>query len=329
MKYIEILEKVNPNWSIKEKARKVYYEIAKKSKYDERFAYGLNQDLLHAIYYRQIDVEQEEDPRMVCRTINEVYYQLLERLGIRAKMIDKDSKVKRPIEVKDTALIFWDENGDKYYTNIVADIENCRFGMKTVYFGRSENLYEEAQDVKEISEEELKQIDLKTGCIKSDYNDIVFRLLADEVKNTGHFKRFLRGQGIDANKLCKEEILEYKLHYLNKLIKFRDRTAGADEHKRFYKKLFCSSALDKFDSKKFKVYEFVKEEGEEIDIASVIELDLPGKLVYYMYSKEEQTYIQCQPEKIMQKISLYRERKGKRLLIEQRKQQEQEDDYVY
>lgn len=35
----------------------------------------------------------------------------------------------------DVALVFWDENEDEYYTNIVGDIENCRFGLRTEFFG--------------------------------------------------------------------------------------------------------------------------------------------------------------------------------------------------
>lgn len=114
----------------------------------------------------------------------------------------------------DVALVFWDENEDEYYTNIVGDIENCRFGLRTEFFGITKNTYKEAQDVKEISSEELKEIDIKTGSIKTDYNDIVFKLLANEVKNKNDFKKFLEAQGIDTNNLSREDILKNKLSYV-------------------------------------------------------------------------------------------------------------------
>ncbi len=323
MKFIKLLEDVNPSWTIKEKARYLYENICKNISYDERFAYGTNKELLYEIYNREINIEDDEDTRLICRTANLTYHQLLERLGIKSKLIYKKSNVKRPINIEDVSLIFWGENGDKYYTNIAGDIENCRFGLQTNFFG-TKSLYEEAQDVKEISPEELKQIDIKTGCIKYDYNNIVFKLLRDEVKNTGHFKKFLKSQGINADNLSKSEILQHKLQILNKLIKFRDQKAGTNEQKEFYKILFFSSVLDKFESKKFNTYEYVEEVEDKIKILSVIELDLSDFPVYYFYSDEEQTYIQISSKDIIEKTKKYTERKGKKLIV-QKNENDKED----
>ena len=318
MKYIELLKGIKDEWSIKEKARYLYQNICKNITYDERFAYSQNTDLLHKIYDREVDIRKEEDSRLICHTSNKIYHQLLSELNIKSKMIYKKSAVQRPIDVQDVALIFWDEEGNKYYTNIIGDIENCRFGLRTVLFGSTKNLYEEAQDVQKISTDELKAIDLKIGAIKTDYNDIVFKLLANEVKNTNNFKKFLKAQGIDINKLSKEDILRNKLYYLNKIIKFRDKTAGTDEMKKFYKKLFSASVLDKFESKKFNAYEYVKEKDKEVEILSVIEINLRGNPVYYVYSEKEQTYVQLLPEEMLQKIDGYREKRDKKLLIEEK-----------
>lgn len=329
MKYVEILEDIDYNWSIKEKARYIYQNICKVSSYDERFAYGKNQKLLYTIYNREIDIEQDEDTRLICRTACKAYYQLLDRVRIRSEIIYKKSNIERPIDIEDAALIFWDENGDKYYTNIAGDIENCRYGLKTDFFGIAKNTYKEAQDVKRISEEELKQIDIKIGYIKSDYNNVVFQLLAEEVKNTNNFKKFLKTQGVNIDRLSRDEILQNKLYYLNKLIKFRDRTAGADEQKKFYQKLFCSAAIDKFESKRFNTYEYVKENGEEIEVLSVIELNLSKVVVYYMYSEEEQTYLQLSFEEVIEKTKGYRERKGKKLVVQQEWDKEDEKEIYH
>lgn len=316
MIYIELLNGIEDGWSVKEKARYLYRVLCQNISYDERFAYSQNKELLHQIYDREVDIRKDEDTRLICHTSNKIYYQLLSELGIKAKIIYKKSAVQRPIDVYDVALVFWDENGDKYYTNIVGDIENCRFGLRTEFFGITRNTYKEAQDVKEISPEELKEIDIKTGSIKTDYNDIVFKLLANEVKNKNDFKKFLEAQGIDTNNLSREDILKNKLSYLTRLIKFRDRTAGPDEMKKFYKRLFSASVLDKFEDKKFNTYEFVKENGKEVNVLSVLEINLREKPIYYVYSEEDQTYIQLLPEEMLQKIDGYRERKGKKLLIE-------------
>lgn len=316
MKYIDILKGINKEWSIKEKARYIYENIGKNISYDERFAYSQNKDLLHAIYDREVDIRKEEDARFICHTANKIYKQLLSEENIRCKLIYKKAGVNRPIEVNDVALIFWDEDGNKYYTNIVGDIENCKFGLRTVFFGITDNLYEEAQDVKEIPNDELKEIDIKTGTIKTDYNDIVFELLRNEVKNTNNFKKFLKGEGIDADNLSSDDILKNKMQYLNRLVKFRDKTAGPDEMKKFYKHLFSASVLDKFESKKFKAYEYAKEEGEKVDTLSVLELNLLDFPVYYIYSDEEETYIQMLPDEILEKIDGYHERRNRKLIIE-------------
>ena len=317
MKFVELLDGIDKNWSIKEKARYLYTKIAKNITYDERFSYSQNKKLLNEIYNREINIEEDEDTRLICRSSNLVYKQLLDKLGIKSELIYKKPSIEKPIEVEDVALIFWDEKGNKYYTNISGDIESCRFGVKTEFFGRKENLYKEAEDVEEIPNEELKEIDKKIGYIKYDYNNIVFELLANEVKNTNNFKRFLRLQGIDTKNMTEDDVLRNKIQYLNKLIKFRDKTAGPNERKQFYKVLFHASALDKFESKKFSTYEYIKENGEEVDILSAIKINLEHGPIYYIYSESEQTYIQTTIEEIKEKTKDYREVKNKKIEKEQ------------
>ena len=317
MKYIELLDEIDESWTTIEKARYLYRQICKNIAYDERFAYGEDESLMKDIYYGDVDIRKDADIRKVCNTANKIYLQLLKELNIKAQLIYKKAIVNRKILVQDVALVFWDENGDKYFTNIAGDIENCRFGLRTVFFGIKKNNYEEAQDVVEIPNDILKKIDLKTGSIKLDYNDIVFKLLANEVKNTNNFLKFLEAQGIDTKKLSRDDILKNKIYYINKLIKFRDRTAGPDELKKFYKRLFCTSVLDKFESKKFDTYEFVKSDGEEVNILSIIELKLKQEEpIYYMFSKEEMTYIQLSKNEVLEGTKGFKERKNKKMLIE-------------
>ena len=280
--------------------------------------YSQNKELLNSIYNREVNIDNDEDTRLICRTTNKIFFQLLQRLGIKCKLIYKNSSIKRPIEVQDVALIFWDENGDKYYTNIIGDIQNCRYGLRCEYFGITKNLYEDAQDVQEISQKELKEIDLKTDCINYDYNNMVFSLLVEEVKNTNNFKKFLKEQGIDIKNITHEDVLKNKIQYLTRLIKFRDKTAGEDERKQFYKKLFCASALDKFESKKFDAYEFIKENSDgELDCLSVIQIKLLDGPIYYIYSDEEETYVQIRPEELSKFVEGYREKRNRKLVIQE------------
>ena len=103
MVYIDLLKEVDENWTIIEKARFLYDRICKIVSYDERFAYGKDPKIMEEIYYKDIDIRKDEDTRVVCRTINKIYFALLQELNIKAKIIYKKSKVKRIIDVDDTA----------------------------------------------------------------------------------------------------------------------------------------------------------------------------------------------------------------------------------
>ena len=213
MVYSKLLDKINPNLSIKEKARSLYYNLAKNIVYDRYFMYGTDPEILNSIYYKETNIYEEESQEYVCNSANMLYFKLLQKAGVPAEIVYKKSKCQRPIEVPDVALQFFDEEGNKYFTNIVDDIENCRYGLSTVYFGITGVEYSAAQDVKKIEQAELKEIDLKTGNIRSEYSDIAFNLLIDEVKNTNNFLKFLKAQGIETENITHEQIIENKCNF--------------------------------------------------------------------------------------------------------------------
>lgn len=312
MIYSELLKGVNPNWTAKYKARYLYWNLCKNIVYDQRFMYGSNKNILKSIYYRDVNIDSDETTEVVCNSANKIYLQLLQRVGIKAELVHKKSSIKRPIEVEDVALVFWDEEGNKYYTNIVGDIENCRFGAKTVFFGITKNLYDSAQDVKGIPQDELRDIDFEVGNINNGYLDIFFKFITEEVKNTNNFKKFLNSVGVDTTNMDREEILKNKIMYLTRLVKYTDKTASVAERKEFYKKLFCGSALDRFESKAFSAYEFCKETPNgEVDSKSVLEINMLNRPIYYVYDSEAQTYLQVTTEQLPEHLQGYVEARGK------------------
>lgn len=113
MLFIKLLDGIDKNWSTIEKAKYLYNQIGKNTSYDERFAYGDDAELMHKIFYRDVDIRKDEDTRIVCHTANKIYLQLLQELKIKAKLVYKNPVVERKIPVKDVALVFWDENGNK------------------------------------------------------------------------------------------------------------------------------------------------------------------------------------------------------------------------
>lgn len=301
-----ILLDIDSNWSIKEKVRYMHNSICKQAKYDDRFTYSANPKLLEEIYYKPVSIDEDIEPEVVCNTANTLFSQLMDRENIRNKLIYKKPKNKRIIDADDVACLFYDEEGNEYYTNMMGDMENCKFNLRTRFFGTKMNEYEEAQNVSEISQQELFEIDKKIGLIKQDYSDIVFELLRNEVKNTNNFKRFLTFQNIETTNLCLEQILKYKVRFLNEYIKFRDKTAGSFERKQFYKMLFKSSALDKFEKKYFETFEYVREDGEKVDIILLIGINLQTDPSYFYYSDDAQSYVAIRREELKEMLEGYR-----------------------
>lgn len=301
-----ILLDIDNNWTIKEKVRYIYNKMCKKIKYDDRFSYSANPKLLEEIYYKRVDIDEDIEPEVVCNTANILFAQLMDRLKIKYKLIYKKPKNKRIIDVDDVACLFFDEANNAYYTNIVGDIENCKFGLKTLFFGNDENEYEDAQNVNKISPEELFEIDKKTGLVKKDYSDIVFELLKNEVKNTNNFKRFLKQQNIDSTNLSDSQILEYKIKFLNEYIKFRDKTAGSFERRRFYRLLFKDSVLDKFEKKNFESFEYIRESEGNVNVILLIGINLQTNPTYFYYSDKNQSYVAIRKEDLKDMLNGYR-----------------------
>lgn len=58
MVFIKLLDGIDKNWSTIEKAKYLYNQIGKNTSYDERFAYGDDAELMHKIFYRDVDIKK-------------------------------------------------------------------------------------------------------------------------------------------------------------------------------------------------------------------------------------------------------------------------------
>ena len=344
MVYAKLLEGINPQWSVKEKAKYLYEQVCINSIYDERIEFTKSADLIRNIYYRDINIDEEQTNSVVCNTICQILQQLLLKENIECRLVKEKSKISRALEIEDVALVFKDGE-EEYLCSPVGDIQNCKYALMPRFFGNKKNRYTEAQNVKEISPEENRKIDRKIGYIpkledgqkedekvEDSYSDVVFKEIADEVKNTQHFKLFLAQQGVEIPKGKSEEeieklrdlIVSEKVKTVTSLIKWKNRGAGTNEKKQFYIKLFQTATFNKLERPRFKTYEFYKQTDESIEILPVIELLLTTGPVYYIYSKEEETYIFIMHSELKEMINGYSERKNKRLLIDEDYEEEKE-----
>lgn len=337
MVYSKLLEGINPQWSVKEKAKYLYEQVCINSIYDERIEYTKSADLIRNIYYRDINVDEDQTNLVVCNTICQILQQLFIKENIECRLVKEKSKISRALEIEDVALVFKDGE-EEYLCSPVGDIQNCKYTLMPRFFGNKKKKYTEAQNVKELSPEENRKIDRKIGYlpkledgqkedekVEDSYSDIVFKEIADEVKNTEHFKLFLAKQGIEIPKERSEEEIEKirdlivaeKVKTVTDLIKWRKSGAGTNEIKQFYIKLFHMATFNKLEKPRFKTYEFYKQTGDSIEIVSVIEIMLTTGPIYYIYSREEDTYIFVTYTELKERINGYSERKNKRLLIDE------------
>ena len=189
--YSDILKGLKDNWSIKEKVKYIYDEICKISTYDERLIYSSNPALIDLIYNKKVSIDEPTETKLVCKTLNSIFSQLLDRIGVKNIVIKKESNIKKKIKLEDISLIFYDENNMPYFTSISADIQRCKYGMKTQFFGGCDDNYKEgARDkVRIIKADELKEIDTKIGYLPegSIYSDEIFDMIASEAKQTNEW----------------------------------------------------------------------------------------------------------------------------------------------
>ena len=237
MIYSSLLEEINPQWSVKEKVKYLYEQVCINSYYDDRIDFTEDADLIKRIYYRNVNIDADETDLVVCNTICIILKQLLDRLGIKSRIVkEKPNILSGGLDEEDVALVFYDGE-DEYFCNPVGDIQNCKYTIMPKNFGNKKHRFTEAKNVKEITPEENREIDRK-------------------------------------------------IRYIPELEE--------------------------------------GQEGDSIDIIPVVELRLTTGPIYYIYSKEDNTYILITYPELIKKINGYKEKLNRKLLIEDSIKEEEE-----
>ena len=340
IRFEDILEGVKEEWSIIEKAKYLYNQICKLSRYDERIIYTNNQELINSIYNKKVSISEPIEPIFICKTMNSIYMQLLNRLGIKCKIIEKPTLIKAGLD--DIALIIYDENDTPYFTAIAGDIQRCKYGMKTQFFGGIDRNYPEVNEekVKILKSDELREIDEKVEYIEKDkeYSDNVFNLIAEEVKQNNEFrkilldnpnfvKEYLKMNNIgNVNDLTDKEIQEFvkgftvddifkiKMMILN-LFKHNDKNYGYIENKKHSIELF-QSIFNKSEKRRYDTFDMIKETEDGLEIISLIRVKLKDDYIYYKYNPVLREYLLLPIEEALQISKEYNSKSGKDLIID-------------
>lgn len=340
--YSDILKGINDSWSIKEKVKYIYDEICKESTYDERLIYSTNPTLIDMIYNKKVLIDEPTETKLICKTLNSIFSQLLDRIGVKNRLIKKESNIKKDVRLEDISLIFYDEEGRPYFTSISADIQRCKYGMKTQFFGGCDNNYKEgARDkVTIIKADELKEIDIKTGYLQEGgiYSDEVFEMIASEAKQTNEFRKFLKDSGLhivraylseigkeDEAQLSDKELIGIIDNFdLNELLKIKMKASamipreklphGHIENKKYFIELFKKGLFNKSEQKRYDSFDMVKESEDNLEIISILRFNLKPEPIYYIYSEEEGIYKLAPIEEIIRIDNEYTSKNGKKLI---------------
>lgn len=338
--FSDILEHIDNSWSTLEKAKYIYTEICKKCQYDKRFIYSDNPDLINEIYNKKVDIDIPVEPNLICKQLNSIYLQLLNRIGIKNKIVEKSASIKEGYN--DIALIIYDENNEPYFTAISGDIQRCKYGMKTQFFGGCDNNYPESSrnEVTVLSAEQLRSIDEKINYIKKneDYSDSVFNLVSEEVKQSNEFKKnlvnapnvvrnYLQQSGVlDVQNISDEEIkaivsnynmddiLQIKMMIVNYL-KQNDTTYGYIENKKQCISIF-NSIFNRSEKKRYDSFDMIRENGNNVEVLSIIRFKLNSDFLYYLYSQDTHEYELLPIEEAIKISEEYKSKSGAELIEE-------------
>ena len=348
--YANILNGINNNWSILEKAKYIYNQICKITVYDERLIYSQNPELLNSIFNKEVSIDEPILPVLVCKTMNKIYSQLLDRIGIKNKMISKESNINENAKMEDVALILYDEEGKEYFTSLSADIQRCKYGMKTQFFGGCDDNFKEGSrdKVTIIKADKLKEIDTKTGYLQEGgiYSDEIFDMIAKEVKQNNSFRKFLKTNGLrlvveylkeqgetEASQLTTEELSRrIDLFNLNEIIKIKMKAVtmiireklphGYIENKKYFIDLFQKAIFNKSERKYYDSFDMIRENNNTIDIVSIIRFNLKPEPIYYIYSDEIKNYRLASLEEVYSIEKEYKTKREKKLVDNQCQEKE-------
>jgi hypothetical protein len=153
----DIIQKIPKNLSTLEKARLAYLELGKVSFYNPVYKY-LN-DYEQYEYFNSSHTYNNPNVG-ICIQFTKQYLHILTSLGI--KCYEKKSNLDSFTNTYHSEAVFYDDSGTLHHTSLANDLSRIQSHSKTNYFA-----------IGTLSEEQLKEIDMKIGYInpKNDYID--------------------------------------------------------------------------------------------------------------------------------------------------------------
>ena len=205
IKYIDLLKEIPEGLSELEKARWLYLKLGKTMTYDMNVFY-LRDELLGKKYNQKVNIRDYESSHLVCKSISEIYIDLLKELGIESELVEvsKDYKfnhVGTKIKFNDGLIVF---------TDLTLDLYRIQTGMRTLNFAYTSP----GDDYDILSRRELREIDNKLGyTFRGVYLDDFIDFVSEELKNEEKVKRYLLN-GKEISQFNTAEIISRKINFL-------------------------------------------------------------------------------------------------------------------
>jgi hypothetical protein len=184
----EIVSNVNNNWNKDEKIRFVYIELGKKLVKNIDFFLSLDNKLGD----KNLTIEQMKDiydlkissNKVICKTSAEYLHAIFNKIGIESnieKTVEQDhvGNNENGFNINHFFVSCIGENNKIYFLTLTPDLVNIKLGFETEHFGKkmfyidsfTNKQYYQGPEINcsEFDLDELKEIDIKLGYIKTSY----------------------------------------------------------------------------------------------------------------------------------------------------------------
>lgn len=182
--FSKILDKIPKDLTDLEKARWLYIQLGRKFKYDMNVFY-MSEEEMGEQYNQNPNVDIENTNKTICKPINEIYIELLRRLGIAAEL--KQVSKNYTYNHVGTVIILPEQNLT-IFTDLTIDLYRIQQGLMTDDFAFTSPDGE--YDI--ISRKELKDIDNKIEYTYLNlYMNEFIDLIAKEMKDDDTVRKYI------------------------------------------------------------------------------------------------------------------------------------------
>lgn len=244
--------------------RNIYLTLGNKFSYDRDYLYSNNWNGSKEIYEKTImpglleNIKSPDKIKVICKQIADSLVEAINNIPkeltqekIRAKTVGyrKDEEMH-----VGTLVTIGKKN---YYLDLYKDLYRIQRGMQTKYFAPSEENLEkikqqyssvrediEGIEFKTIDEEQLRQMDFKTGNLKYGlYIDDIIETMRKEMQEEENLREYIEEYDkINSKEERNKIIFKWKIGFIFKYMKneFLEKDIGISEIDKLYKKIYYS-----------------------------------------------------------------------------------------